>query len=430
MDRLIEALARAKQEAASEEAQARDAAESAVAVEDAPAAGVEEQGAAAAAQDVAPGIGSATERIALMAAASVSGPHLHAASSFGDTVVPFAAPRSAYDPVLQQPINPRAARSLEDVEARQAANADLDEGVFAEPPRVAPPARDLRDGGAIVYSKTRQHMVSAEFFRTHRVIAGFEQRGVADAYKILSTQVLQRMRENGWNALAVVSPGSREGKTLTAVNLAISLAREASHTVLLVDADLRHPCVHEYFNMPAEPGLTDHLLDGVPLEAVLVNPGIEKFVVLPGGRAMSSSSELLGSQKMFTLVTELKRRYPSRIIVFDLPPVLSTADALAFAPHVDASVMVVEEGRTDTDDVLRAAELLESANLIGTVLNNSRAVGLAEGGRPQRRAPAGEARNEPRLDRVPDEAGQVPAPSGAASPQASGFWRRLFARRG
>jgi protein-tyrosine kinase len=258
------------------------------------------------------------------------------------------------------------------------------EPVFAE--RRLEPAvqRTSVAPGEIIYTHTRSVPVSKEVLRQRKVITGTDNRVVEDAYKILCTQVLKRMRDDGLNALAVVSPGAGEGKTLTAINLAISLSREVGHTVLLVDADLRHPVVHEYFGLGTVPGLSEHLFDELPLENILLNPGIADFVLLPGGRPVRNSAELLASPKMHTLVRELKNRYPSRMIVFDLPPVLSVADAMAFAPLVDASIMVVEEGKTDTDDLLRAAELLESTNLIGTVLNKSRSGPVSDTSVPMR----------------------------------------------
>jgi capsular exopolysaccharide synthesis family protein len=224
----------------------------------------------------------------------------------------------------------------------------------------------------IKYTRTRTVTVSAETLRDHRIVAGFDSGAYKDSYKILCTQIVQRLRDNGWNALAVTSPGSREGKTLTAINLAISLGREVDQTVLLVDADLRTPRIHRYFGLPPGPGLSDFLVANTPLQDILVHPGLGRFVVLPGGKPILNSSEMLGSQKMMALVQELKNRYPSRIVVFDLPPVLSAADALAFSPYVDAAVMVVEEGGSDRDEVQRAAEMLSSTRLIGTILNKSR----------------------------------------------------------
>ena len=186
----------------------------------------------------------------------------------------------------------------------------------------------------IKYTRTRTVTVSREMLRENRIVAGFETGSYKDSYKILCTQVLQRLRENGWNALAVTSPGAREGKSLTAINLAISLALEVDQTVLLVDADLRSPRIHRYFGLPRGPGLSDYLISNTPLEDILIHPGIGGFVILPGGRPIVNSSEMLGSQKMMSLVQELKNRYPSRIVLFDLPPVLSAADALAFSPYV------------------------------------------------------------------------------------------------
>ncbi len=240
--------------------------------------------------------------------------------------------------------------------------------------------------GKITYSRTRTVTISAERLREHRIVGGFEPGAYKDAYKILCTQILQRLRENGWNALAVTSPRGREGKTLTAINFAISLAQEVDQTVLLVDADLRSPRIHDYFGFPVASGLSDFLTANASLEDILVHPGIDRLVILPGGRPLLNSSELLGSQKMLGLVQELKSRYPSRIVVFDLPPVLSAADSLAFSPYVDAAILVVEEGATDRDDVQRAAEMLSSTRLIGTVLNKSR---QAEGSPPAKAARPG-----------------------------------------
>lgn len=223
----------------------------------------------------------------------------------------------------------------------------------------------------IKYTQTRNITVSRDFMREKRLVSASEPGIYTDSFKILRTQVLQRMRENNWNALAITSPGENEGKTLTAINLAISLAMEVNQTVLLVDADLRHPSIHQYFGVNEGPGLSDYLTSDMPLGDMLVHPGIGRFVFLPGGKPLMNSSEMLGSPKMAQLVQELKSRYPSRIVLFDLPPLLSAADALAFAPYVDAALLVVEEARTRKEEVTRAAELLGGTKLIGTVLNKS-----------------------------------------------------------
>ncbi|MEI6719281.1 MAG: exopolysaccharide biosynthesis protein [Betaproteobacteria bacterium] len=259
--------------------------------------------------------------------------------------------------------------SLADVLARSLdpnhSGAEVAENVKMLPP--APGAQHSVD--EIAYTRTRVVNVPKALLRENRVISGFAPGPIVDAYKIMCIQTLQRLRALNGNALAVVSPGRHEGKTLTAINLALSFAQEVDQTVLLVDANLREPSVHRYFGFTPEAGLSDYLLSGTPLDRILVNPGVERFVILPGGRPLLNSAEMLGSAKMEKLVQELKMRYPSRLVIFDLSPVLSVADALAFAPYVDAALMVAQEHKTRRQDIVRAAEMLRAVELIGTVLN-------------------------------------------------------------
>lgn len=225
---------------------------------------------------------------------------------------------------------------------------------------------------SVTYTGTRTVPVSKVLMREKRIISGLEQGVFTDAYKILRTQVLQRLQEKNWNSLAVTSPGASEGKTLTAINLAISLSLELTYTVLLVDADLRHPSVHNYFGIEAEYGLSDYLTTDKPLSELLIHPeGIQRFVLLPGGKSLINSAEMLNSPKMVRLVEELKTRYPSRLILFDLPPLLTAADALAFSPYVDAALLIIEEGKTPVEDAKRAMDLLGADKVIGSVLNKS-----------------------------------------------------------
>ena len=250
-------------------------------------------------------------------------------------------------------------------------------GVSASPPRSG--SADI--SAPLRYTHTRTVHVAKSILQERRIISGFEQNEFTGAYKMLRTQVFQRLRENGWNSLAVTSPGLNEGKTLTAINLAISLAMEVNYTVLLVDADLRHPSVHSYFGIEAECGLSDYLTADKPLSELLIHPEeIPGLVILPGGKPLANSAEMLNSPKMARLVEELKTRYSSRIILFDLPPLLSAADTLAFSPYVDAALLVIEDGKTQAEDVKRAIGLLQGTSLIGTVLNKSWTKDQQEGG--------------------------------------------------
>lgn len=224
----------------------------------------------------------------------------------------------------------------------------------------------------VVYTATRTVELTDATMRTQRLITGFEGGPFVDAYKMLRTQVVQQFRQQGWTALGVTSPTAHAGKTLTAVNLSLALALDLTHTVLLVDADLHRPRVHEAFGLADGPGLTEYLFDDVPLRQLLVHPGVGRFVFLPGGRRIRNSAEALASPKMAALVHELKHRYPARLVVFDLPPILSRADVLGFAPHIDALLLVVEEGRTASTDVERAMGLLKgTVPILGGVLNKA-----------------------------------------------------------
>ncbi len=225
----------------------------------------------------------------------------------------------------------------------------------------------------IVYTETQVVDVVPEYWQHKRVIADASlNTHQAEAYKILRTRVLQRLRANNWNAIGITSPTENNGKTLTAVNLAISLAREVNQTVLLVDLDLRRPNVHTCFVPRSVPGISDYLTDDMELSDILFNPGIERLVVLPGNHSFVHSSEMLSSPKMVSLVEELKNRYPSRIILFDLPPVLSCDDVLAFSPYIDATLLIVEESKTTKQELRRAVDLLKETELLGWVLNKSR----------------------------------------------------------
>jgi protein-tyrosine kinase len=234
------------------------------------------------------------------------------------------------------------------------------------------PIGDVRRQAPIVYSATRAITLSDQVVRANRLITGFGEGPFVDAYRMLRAQVLQQFRQKGWNVFGVSSPTVQEGKTLTAVNLSLALAMDLAHTVLLVDADLHQPAVHRAFGMETAPGLTKYLFDDAPLAQLLIHPGIGRLVFLPGGRAINNSAEALASPRMAALVGELKHRCPSRLILFDLPPLLSRADVLGFSSHVDALLLVVEEGRTASDAVEQAMAVVKgSVPIVGGILNKS-----------------------------------------------------------
>lgn len=243
------------------------------------------------------------------------------------------------------------------------------DGISVEPMGVPVPpiGREIR----VVYTHTRSIPVSTEVLGRNRVITGLNDPSVVNAYKMLRTQTLLRMRGNGWRTLAVTSAVSGEGKTLTAVNLAISLARDVNQTVLLVDLDLHRPSIARYFGYEPTYGLRDFLLDDVPLSEILITPQVERLSILPGGKPLGESSELLATPKMVRLAQELKSRYEGRIVIYDMPPLLDADDVLVFSPCFDAALFVVQEGKTRKTDLRNAMGMLEHIPVVGTVLNRA-----------------------------------------------------------
>lgn len=195
----------------------------------------------------------------------------------------------------------------------------------------------------------------------------------AGAYKMLRAQVLRRMDQLNANSLAVLSPTAGDGKTLTAINLAIAIAAESTRTVLLVDFDLRNPGVHRRFNVQPETGVEHALENNRPVqEAMIKIKGYDRLTLLPALNRVEHSSELLSGATIAALVAELRSRYANRIIIFDLPPVLQADDALTFSKHVQAGLIVVNEGITKREDVVQTLRLLQDLKIVGTVLNGSR----------------------------------------------------------
>lgn len=223
----------------------------------------------------------------------------------------------------------------------------------------------------IIYTRTRSLDITPQILERHR-LASVRTDTAADPFRLLRTQVLMQMRENGWQTLAVTSPNKGAGKSTVNLNLAISFAMEADYTALLVDADLRDPDLRKILELEPGPGLVDYLTGKAAIEDLLIHPNIGKLVVLPGGAPVSNTSELMRSPMMAALIRELRERYLDRLIVFDVPPLLASADTLALSPYMDATILLVEECKTARRDIDRSLELLRGSNLIGVVLNKSR----------------------------------------------------------
>ncbi|MGB7932982.1 MAG: CpsD/CapB family tyrosine-protein kinase [Gammaproteobacteria bacterium] len=230
-----------------------------------------------------------------------------------------------------------------------------------------PPARN-----SIHYLHAQPVSLDKAMLRQNRVLTGREPAIFRESYQLLRTQILQRLKENHWNALGVTSPCAGEGKTLTAINLAISLAREIDYTIVLVDVNLRHPYLLECLGLPEQRGLGDYLTQDILIEELLIQPScFEDLVILPGGQAQENSAELLNSAKVARFVSDMKSFTDKCITIFDMPPVLGTSETLAFSPQVDAALLVIEDGITKREDVANTMDLLGATNIVGTVLNKA-----------------------------------------------------------
>jgi len=223
------------------------------------------------------------------------------------------------------------------------------------------------------YIESKSALINTVKAEENKCAALFPDSLALNYYKVLRTRIQHRMKANGWNTIMITSTNPGEGKTITAINLAITMAKEFNQTVLLVDTDLQHQNIHKYLGVSSNMGLIDYLENNIPLKELIIWPGIEKMTIISGGKKITESSELLGSPKMKNLVAEMKQRYDERYVIFDMPPVLGNADAITFAPIADCTLMVVEEGKTGMQDVQKAVDLLPQNNFIGYVLNKQTA---------------------------------------------------------
>jgi exopolysaccharide/PEP-CTERM locus tyrosine autokinase len=181
--------------------------------------------------------------------------------------------------------------------------------------------------------------------------------------------IIRATKSDFLNTLMVTSSVGGEGKTLTAINLAISMAQEIDHSILLVDADLRKPAIHHYLGISIEHGLSDYLSGDAELKDLLIRTGIGKLVFLPAGRKIENPVELLSSGRMRELIKELKHRYADRYIIIDTPPIMPFAEALAIGSYVDGVVFVVREGYAQRRTVEEAINLINSFKILGVVFN-------------------------------------------------------------
>jgi exopolysaccharide/PEP-CTERM locus tyrosine autokinase len=199
---------------------------------------------------------------------------------------------------------------------------------------------------------------------------------LADEYRVIKRPLIDNAMGKGaarirnGNLIMISSALPGEGKTFTAANLAMSIAMELDHTVMLVDADVTRPTLLQKLGLPPARGLLDVLVDeSLDLAQVLLRTNIEKLTLLPCGTTHPRATELLASEVMTQLLADMANRYGDRIIIFDSPPLLVTTEARALASHMGQVVVVVKAGSTSHADVKHALATIETCQVRLMLLN-------------------------------------------------------------
>lgn len=198
----------------------------------------------------------------------------------------------------------------------------------------------------------------------------------SDQYRVIKRPLIKNAMGKGASVIAngnlimITSALPGEGKSFTAINLAMSMATELDTTVMLVDADVARPSVMRMLGLPNGPGLLDLVLnDSTDLSSVLLKTNIEKLTILPSGTPHPRATELLASDAMVNLLEDMAQRYPDRIIIFDSPPLLLTTESRVLATHMGQVVMVVHAGSTLQSQVKQALATIESCPVKLMLLN-------------------------------------------------------------
>ncbi len=217
----------------------------------------------------------------------------------------------------------------------------------------------------------RKVNIGTEILTNNRIVAALKNDPRAGLFKTLRNKVLQKMRAFDWNIVALSSPMNGMGKSLMSINLAVSIALDANYSAILVDLDMRNPSVHRYFGLSPQYGLSDYFEHDIDLDDLFIHPNLDSLVILPAGKAISQASVSIIFPKMLNLISELNNRYPDRIVVINLPPLLNTDDAQVLIPIVDTCILVVAEQQTTQDEIKRSLQIIGNKKYFGTILNKS-----------------------------------------------------------
>ena len=258
--------------------------------------------------------------------------------------------------------------------------ADLAASPTAAPPRTTAsdkaPARPAEPASEQVEPGTSAP--TREGALHHRLVAALAPQSLAaEQYRSLRTRISSSENGRAIRAIIVTSPGKGDGKSLTAANLALTMAQEYQHRVLLIDADLRRPTLHRLFALPEAPGLTDVLMGAVTLDDAFVPLPDHHLTVLPSGVPAMHPAELLGSAAMRRVLDSARTRFDR--VILDMPPASPLADVHVLAGMADGLLMIVRAGVTPKPAIERALSGLDPNKVLGLVLNETGTDGSAEG---------------------------------------------------
>lgn len=207
-------------------------------------------------------------------------------------------------------------------------------------------------------------------FAKNRIISN-EQDPVLNAYRVLRTRVLQKMEAENWRTVAVVSPGPGAGKTVTAINLAISLSTKENSRTMLVDLDFYRPSVARYLGISGFPSSLDFFEDKASLRDVTVRPDLADILLIANERVSRRGAEHLTSDRIDELIATSTGAFGAQRVIFDMSPILGCDDTLAFLPKIDCVLLVAASGLTRIAELREAKRILGATDIVGTVLNKS-----------------------------------------------------------
>jgi protein-tyrosine kinase len=237
-----------------------------------------------------------------------------------------------------------------------------------------PDLREVLDDGQRAdhsYPRLQEVTLNAAHLEAHRIISHDIADTRSKSFDMLRTQVLQTMDRQNWRFLAVTSPTAGCGKTLTAINLALSIARQRERSVLLVDMDLQKPQVGRCLGIKCGPGLLAAIDGSAALADAVVEARIRsaRLAVLPIEKPVSNSSEWMASRAMGAVLEDIKKDFSSRVVIFDMPPMLYSDEVITILPQIDCVLLVAAVGTTTTSEIAQCNRHLESADVVRLVLN-------------------------------------------------------------